>query len=254
MPIGGLAILQKCGCNCNPQNTGADYRHHLLIKWNYKQFVFSPSVPMEIFKNKKKVQKRDCRQLEIKMNFLLAGNAQDTRPCQPSYTSHPAPIQKVLCIFMHLYTPLALILLFWLTSVAALACGRSTNVQRLTSIVFISQKERVKSFVVVDSHQGWNHVRSLNCFQCFVKKKVRIHNTQDVCSEITSAYKKRATKGSNRVLCLWSDSLLSSCVAFPGTCDSDGSIFTSYFYTWHKYAWAARSTASLHLLSSTVSV
>lgn len=104
------------------------------------------------------------------MNLLLAGNAQDTRPCQPSYTTHPAPIQKVLCIFMHLYTPLALILLFWLTSVAALACGRSTNVQSLTSIVFISQKERVKSFVVVDSHQGWNPVRSLNCFQCFVKK------------------------------------------------------------------------------------
>lgn len=110
------------------------------------------------------------------MNLLLAGNAQDTRPCQPSYTSHPAPIQKVLCIFMHLYTPLALILLFWLTSVAALACGRSTKVPSLTSIVFISQKERVKSFVVVDSHQGWNHVRSLNCFQCFVKKKSE--NTQ----------------------------------------------------------------------------
>lgn len=98
------------------------------------------------------------------MNLLLAGNAQDTRPCQPSYTTHPAPIQKVLCIFMHLYTPLALILLFWLTSVAALACGRSTNVQSWWEST--TTNDLTRSFWEMNTMDV-----TLNCFQCFVKKK-----------------------------------------------------------------------------------
>lgn len=250
MPIGGLAILQKCGCNCNPQNTGTGYRYHLLIKWNYKQFVFFPSVPMEIFKNKKKVQKSDCRvtgdQDEPPTSWQCTGHKTVSALIHNPPSAHPeGPL--------HLYTPLALILLFWLTSVAALACGRSTNVQSLTYIVFISQKERVKSFVVVDSHQGWNHVRSLNCFQFFAKKWEYIIPKMFV--KKLHLHTRTMQQKNQTASCVCGVFLcFQVMLAFPGTCDSDGSIFTSYFYTWHKYAWAAQSTASLHLLSSTVSV
>lgn len=129
---------------------------------------------------------------------------------------------------LHPYTPLALILLFWLTSAAALACPGSTNIR---SISFLPKKHTQSLVLVVDSHQGSypgsrpatqmsmrcikiNRVNTLNLM--FLLKKLHLHTgivrRQDLISS-----------------CVCRVSQLSGCFAFPSTCDSDGSIFNLLF-------------------------